>query len=414
MFRTLEKDYSNNWKDLDTLLVYHPQSFQFQSHIIILELDDCIIKNIKSTALYDTRNKKDIEFNEDMIRKILRDSTDKGIVILSNQTHGNKLIVDMVKRKLEAVIELTKLPIIAFFALKTNCFCKPHTGMWQLLNGYYRQFGSTFIKNAIIVSNEGGIINTKEKKNGDIVSKVTHSDIDRAFAWNIGCEYYTIDEYLDSGNRDRLGQNQSKLIKFQWNTNIISPEIRKIYVEEINKMPRINIFKELSTLGNSDSYVIFIFGAPRCGKTTLAKEIINKWRGSKFGEKNEIKRLGPDKFTKGKLFGLYKKYVNDRISVILDGIEMINEYRNKFISFINGKNISILYIEINIGLEMAKLFNHVCVEESKNDKITIRKMQDFYIYKSRYKNRKIATANSKSIVYFPVIDERKTVMEYRY
>ena len=406
-----EKDYSANWKNLGTLLVYNDKQFQFKSSVVIVELDNCLFDHITPNKLYDTRNKHNVNFNEEFIKHLSRDSIDKSLVILSNQINQNKLNIDMIKRKVEALIDKTKLPILAFFALTPNRFSKPHTGMWKLLSAYYKLHASANIQNAIVVSNEGGLIVETEKRTG-IETKVAFKDTDRAFAHNICADYLTIDEYMDNtyGN-----PNFGKKIKFLWDQNIISPDIRNEYYNEISKITNVNIFRELGNFKNKDGYVIIIMGAPRCGKTQLSKTIIKKWRSSDFGKHNEIKRLGLDMYTKGRLFSIFCKLINDRISIVLDGCCDTESQRKEFLNHVKDKNIAVLFIEVNVGFEMARVFNHVCVEESKDEDTVLYKDRLYYIYKSMYRRpRKEEFENSSYIIYYPRIDSRDTVMKYRY
>jgi hypothetical protein len=412
---TTEKEYSDNWKTLGTILMYKPPQFQFSSSVIITELENCLLDHITPNKLYDTRNKHDINYNTELIEQLTKDSTDKSIVILSNQINQNKLNIDMIKKKLEELLSKTKLHILALFALTPNKFSKPHTGMYKLLDAYYKQHGSS-IRRAVVVSNDGGLIIEKEKRNS-VETKVAFRDTDRAFAHNISAEYFTIDEYLDENDKNGMrvtDQNFGKKVKFSWDGNIISPEVRLEYVKEITKMEPVNIFAELGKFKNVDSYVIMILGAPRCGKTKLTKEIIRKWRDSKFGESNEVRALSRNEFSKGRLFNTFRKYVDDRIHIILDGSCNNPDERKPFLEYIADRNIAVLYIEVNVGFEMARVFNHTCVENATSDKVMLYKNRDYYIFKSMYKRPKPDEYNKATfIVYYPTIEVSSSLM-YRY
>jgi hypothetical protein len=314
----------------------------------------------------------------------------------------NKLNIDIIKRKIEKIVDKLKIPIIGFFAILPNCFMKPHTGMWKLLNAYYKTYGNSSIHNAVVVSNEGGMIIENEKK-GIVTRNVCYSDIDRAFAHNIGMKYQNIDEFL--GYDDKF--------EFSWDNKIIPPEVRELYIEQINKLSQPNIFKELGKFGDCDIYVIMVMGAPRCGKTLFAKMILSKWKKSLFGHRNAVHRLGMDKYTNKLRLSTFKKHIDDRISVILDGNCHTDELRNPYLDHIKNTNIPILCVEVNCGLEMAKVFNHSHVEETTGDKIYLYKTREYNIYKSMYKKPK-TTKNLRYILYPPNIEERDAIMKYRY
>ena len=402
----IERIYSNNWKDLGTVLAYIHESFAFLSNVIIVDLDDCICKKISINKLYDTKNKTTIKFDDTLIKKLARQSTDNSIIIMSNQTNTNKLTIDSVKLKIEMFVEKTKIPVLAFFALKLNSFYKPHTGMWRLLLAYYKR-KSLSVRHAIVVSNAGGMIISKETKT-TIKETVGYDDYDRAFAYNIGCDFIATCDYVDDQIESRLLPKANKVTtKYEYNHNIIPPEIRELYANELDKKENINVFKELGNI-NKQNYLIIIQGPPRCGKTTLSNEIVRKWRNSKYGDFNAIEILhGSSKLNS---INAYKKMISDRISIILDGCDL--QAMDKYIKLANVYNAGVLIITIDIGLEMAKVLNHVYVEESKDENNMLVKLQDFCIYRSKFKPPK--DSDGKHVIYYPKIDRRDTVMKFRY
>lgn len=401
----LEQTYSENWKNLGSILLYQNPDFQFKSDVIITELDGCLVQPLSQAKIYNTLNRFSFEiYAEELITKLQKESQDKSIVIISNQINANKLNIDMIKKKVEMITKVLKIPIIGFFALKPNCFMKPHTGLWKLLKSYYIKFGSSHVHRATIVSNEGGMILEKEKKKTNkILRTIGFSDVDRAFAENISLPFKNIDEYLDDCGT----------LEYTWDTKIIPPGTREIYVEEIKKRKNPNIFQILGQFGTRDVYVIMIMGAPRCGKTKIANSIIEKWRGHSFGEHNAIERLGMDEYTKQRRYKTFAYMIANRISVVLDGDCHSDELRIQYVKFLKGKNIPVLCIEVNCGLEMAKVFNHAHVEEAGNENVVLYKSRDYNIYRSVYK-KPTDSENFKYILYTPRIEERPSVMVYRY
>lgn len=406
----IEKEYSTHWKDLGSILIFIPPDFQFKSSIIITELDNCLIDYISLNKLYNTLNKHDIVFDEDFIKELIKISTEKSIIILSNQNNSNKLIKDMIKKKFEILLEKINIPILACFSLIENRFSKPHTGMFKLLKLYYQQFGYQ-IHDVKIVSNNGGLIIEKTKK--DIIdSKVLFKDTDRAFANNINAEYYSIDEFINS--LDVNNKNYNKKVKFTWDNNIIEPSIRNEYLIEIKKRESENIFDEIMKLKKFEIYIIIILGPPRCGKTLLANQIIKQWRTHEFGYNHEIKRISKDIYKSNiAMINIYRKYIEDRISVIIDGSCNTEKERLPYLNYIQD-NMALIYVEINIGLNMAKVFNHVCVEMSKNNETVLYKDRDYYIYRSIYKKPVVNNINSFYYVHYPKIEKNDAIEKYRY
>ncbi len=392
-------EYSPCWKDLGTALVYQSPDFQFHSAVLITEFENCLIDKISSTKLYHAINPKEVTIYDDGYAKKLRnDAKDLSIVIISNQLHGSKLIIDSIKHKLEEFLELQKIPILAFFALKPNRLSKPHTGLWRLLNAYYAAKGKVKIHKACVVSDNGGRIIENVKKNGKVTITADISDTDRAFATNIGIPFFTINEYLDNVKKE----------KFTWSNRSLSPELRELYVEKLSQYRNPNIFAKLAELGDSVCYMIMIMGAPCSGKTTLSKELLHKWRTSEYGKTHAIKRFGRDKYTKAKRISTVKKTLENMISVIIDGECHTSVLRKPFIEIANKMQIPILYVEVNPGISMAYIFNHVAVETSQDENLLLYGEKEYYIYKATY------SKPENTILYCPVIKQTKQVMQYRY
>lgn len=399
----LDQSYRDNWKNLGTILTFKNNYFQFKTRVIIVELNQCLVKSLSQAKIYNTMNTYDFEIYEpELIKKLQDASKDHSVIVLRNQINSNKLNIDMIKRKVEMVASVLKIPIIGFFALKPNCFMKPHTGMWRLIKAYYKKYGNINISHAVVVSNLGGMIWEKTTKKG-ITRTVAFSDVDRAFANNIGVPFMSIDEYLDD----------CQPFDFAWDSRIIPPDIRLMYVDQIAKHKNANVFSLLGQFEECETYVIMIMGAPRCGKTRLATRIVNKWRGSAFGEMNEVERLDLENYSTNRRIKEFKKLVDNRISVVIDGDCHSNELRRPFLRHLSRKNIPVLLIEVSCGLQMAKVFNHAHVEQASSTDIVVYKKYLYDIYKS---NRAVPK-NSRRLTYtlhIPVVDETAAVMEFRY
>lgn len=392
-------EYSENWKDLGSILLYQSPTFQFKSHTVITDFEGCLIKKIPSSKLYHAINPKTITaYADDFIKEIKKESLDYSIVIISNVFGGGKLIIDSLKFKIESFCKLFDIPILALFAIKKNRLSKPHTGMWMFLNSYFKKVSGSLIHKACVVSDFGGRLLEHESSKGTIKIIPDSTDIDRAFAYNIGIPYHTIMEYLTPEKKE----------KFNWNSNCLDPNLRELYVNKLSEYQNPSIFSKLFSHGNYDKYMIIIYGAPRAGKTTLAKEILHKWRSSNYGTGHVIKRFGLDKFTASKRITLVKKALDNRISVIIDGFAHTNELRDPFEKLALKHNIPILYIEVNPGLGMSHIFNHVAVETAINENIELYDIKEYHFYKSKVVRPKNA------LLYCPVIKKTKQVMQFRY
>jgi DNA 3'-phosphatase len=402
----------DNWKNLGSIINYKSNNFIFRQDVIILELDNCLIKNkINSSSMYREYNKSQIEINMSLLKRLQRE-TNKSIIILSNQIDNSKAVIVAIKDKLEAILEASKvedtpqLELLAFFAMEKNCFSKPHTGMFKLLKAYYAKMSCELNKVLVVSNNSGELINRKNHI-------IETDDTDRAFANNISfsCDvrFEHVEEYL---------YKHKKLLnidyRYTWNKNIISPEIRKKYISILNKSKNIDVLDMVrnnkSQNKNYDLYVFFILGAPRSGKSTYADNLLKQWEKSEFGKYNELVILR--KKTKSAIYNDYKKLTTNRINIIIDE-NITEDERTKYIEHVKDMNAMIIYIEIEIGLEMAKLFNHVKVEEDTKLNVKLIKLIDFEIYRGKYMKPKL-TKDSVYIIHNPEIIEKDTVTRFRY
>jgi DNA 3'-phosphatase len=408
-------EYSTHWKDLGSILVYQSPDFAFHNKILITDFENCLIDKISTAGLYHAINPKAVTpYDDEFLKRIGKDAADKSIVILCNQINTNKLNIDMIKKKLEAFVETYKIPILAFFALKPNKFSKPHTGLWKLLRTYYKSIGHTEISHATVVSDFGGRVVEITSKRGNVKTKYDNSDTDRAFAHNIGIPYKTIKEYLcNLENGIYVGPDGEELTtpvieKFTWSKKNLDPALRVLYLEKLAQYKNPNIFAKLATAGEVTAYMIMIYGAPRTGKTTLARDILHKWRKSAFGKKNEIKRLGMDKYTKGKRITQTYKFLLDRISVIIDGECHTDALRQPFLDVAKELCIPVFHIEVNPGIGMSYLFNHTAVEKAADEDTVVYPERAYHVYQSTVKRP------ADNILYCPVIKKSVELMEFRY
>ena len=396
-YTKLDTEYSKNWHDLGTTIIYKHSSFVFNNNVLLLDFENCLIKKMSNPQLYHSIDPKSIIlYNEDFFNKIYKERNMYSIVIISNVSDAGKLAIDSLKLKLELFLNKYDLPLLAFFATKKNRWSKPYTGQWNLINGYFKKY-DVIIKRACIVSDNGGRILEKELKTGIIKTKADNTDFDRAFAHNIEIPYYTINEYLDINKKE----------KFNWNSICLSPDKREKYIETLKLYNNPNLFAKLEELSKLDRFMIIIYGAPRAGKTTVANELLSFWN-KVYGHSRVLKRLGLEKNSKIKRINDTKKALNNRINVIIDGGTHTTMLREPYEKIANEYKTPITYIEINPGFGMAYLFNHVTVETANDEDIEIYNLREYFYYKSTLQKP------DNTISYCPIIKKTKQIMKFRY
>lgn len=389
------KEYSPYWKDLGGVLMYKSPEFNFKSHVIILELENCLISKIYNNNLYhNIAEIKEVRMhNEQFIKSINNQSQYYSIVILSNHINSSKLNKDIIKKKLELFMQKCKFPILALFALLNNNLSKPHTGMWTLLNKYYKYIGKKEIQKAIMISDNAGRIIENDKKTR---TRYDRTDVDRAFSHNIEIPFYTVNEYLDN-----------KKEKFNWNIKCIPIEARETYINKLSEYKNPNILELLKAKGDSTCYMILIYGAPRAGKTTFAKKLVQQWKSMDCNKNCHIVRLDTTHTSK-KRINTCTKLIKDRISVIIDGGCHTRELRKPFIDLADQQNIKYITVELNAGYGISYIFNHVAVELAKDENILLYPEKVYDIYKSTVERPEDV------ILYAPEIIRKKEIMQFRY
>ena len=64
-------EYSSNWHNLGSLLLYISNDFQYKSSVIITEFEGTLIDRVSSTKLYNSMDPKDVTIHDELfIKKI--------------------------------------------------------------------------------------------------------------------------------------------------------------------------------------------------------------------------------------------------------------------------------------------------------------------------------------------------------
>ena len=389
-------DYATFWKDLGSVIIYNHPNFQFNSTVILVEFENCLINKIAPTQFYHAINPKTISpYRDEFIKVLQRELTEIGVIIVSSVPPNNKLAVDSLKRKVESFYDKYEIPAVAFFSMKDNLFSKPHTGIWKLINTFYKKNGHMITK-ACVVSDFGGRLMDREMQSGAIRTTSDKTDMDRAFAHNIGMPYKTISEYL----------NPELVEKFNWNNISLSPEQRVIYIEKLRAYKNADILKELFSGKQADVYMIMVYGAPRSGKTTLSKLLVARWRDEE--RIGIIKRLGRDRYAPSTLFNTAEKYIMDKINVIIDGHCHTKLLREPFIKLAEMYKVKYIIVEVNPGIDMAYIFNHIAVETAPTEDTILYKNKEYYYYNS------IVSRPENVIIHCPEICPNVPLLEHRF
>lgn len=392
----LEYVFSPHWRHYGpSLMMYHPPEFQFKTTAIIIDLENGLIKSLSNNKIYNKMSSKPVEpYNLEFVKKLMKDN-DNSIILISNCDTA-KITVDATKQKLEMFLKQYNMPILCLFSLLPNYLSKPHTRIWKFLLSYFSLKGNKLLNKACVISDNSGRILRKDLKTKTIY-KYDKSDIDRAFANNIELPFYTINEFL-TGKKE----------KFTWNNVCISPEQRIEYLDKLAQYKNPDICELLKTEMKrlkADTFIILVFGAPRSGKSRFCAEFVESWKKDQDNEQREIRIL--DTETKSRV-KTATKCIKDLINIVIDGDCHTSQQREPFNILAKETRSAMLVIEVNPGIVISYLLNHVAVEKANSEKIMVRPERDFYVYRSK------EAKPSNSILYCPEIDRVREIMDLRF
>lgn len=386
-------NYSKNWKDIgSTVLCYESTTFQFKTNVIITDFVNCLIHSISVNNILKSVIDNDVTlFNEEFYKQLIRDAQDNSVVIISHSsTKGGR---EKIKILFELFLKKYDFPVFALFALSDNLFKKPHTGMYRLLKQYFNTHGDAKIRNTAVIGEQAGRVYVKNSK-GYLASD--KSDIDRAFAYNIGATFHTIDEYLENDVK----------YKIAWNPIIIEPEMRLSYIKKLSEYENPDIINILQKSKIIDRYIICVYGAPRSGKTTFATELIKQWDASDFGKNKNLLILNEN--DENPKIRKAEKLLQTYNSLIIDGFMHAEKNRVPFRLLSKQYNARLIFIEINPGMYMSYLLNHVAVETAKTEDVKLKTIEHYLVYKSEYRRPEGA------LLYCPKFILRHQLLNYRY
>lgn len=144
------------WMLKHTLLCYHDPKFGTPPNLLIFELEDCLITcSDKKRAL----SKSNCKLAHPMIpmQIINKYLNGYGIIIFSNQLFKTASKIDIIKARFQFFFSQVQIPMMAFFALESNYYAKPHTGLYELLNKHYMVHKMSISKVSCIGSRSGRV-----------------------------------------------------------------------------------------------------------------------------------------------------------------------------------------------------------------------------------------------------------------
>lgn len=351
------------WKHVDTVIYYISDNFKFHPTIALFSFIGTIIKKVEfSKEILGENIKIKYAFDELILKeKIQSISTNVSIIIYDSFNTTN---LNSIKYAFEKFQNAMDCPMVAFFSTVRNKYSKPFTGMWKIIELFYKKQDKIINKpTSLVIGNRAGRITIKQDKKDKDCS-------DRAFAHNIDISFVIPEKFF---------LNDIKLHLWSWDVTILNKLSRQKIVAKNNITPI--ILDEINLLPKNSTYAIIIIGNPSCGKTTFAKKIKRKWDADyKMGV---IELISDDILTK------LNNNLGANHSVIIDGTVCITSV----IKAAMEKMTPILIIEIVTDEYVSQLLDFMKVQSTNSILRSKNYISQFYkhyykkiCYKEKYAN----------------------------
>ncbi len=330
----------------NTLLIYNEKplsELNNDDNLAIFDLDGTVITTKSGNKF--PRDENDWTWCYKNVHKKLTKLLKRGnkIVIVSNQNLNSEIKINAVKTKVENIVNTYdakhKKQIIVFIATKKDIWRKPHYTIWDMYLGRCNKANCFFV--------------------GDAAGRdKDHSCVDRKFAYNIGIEFYTPEEYFEGSDTtkstfhlDKIGKNTLKDVVDDW------------------QLPKMK-----------SPYIAILIGAPGSGKSSFAKQYLPN---------TSIVSLDVTK-TKAKTFKLFKELLNSGINITIDNTNPTKEGRAQYTQLARQSNYHCYYFLIDTTKALSNHLNFYRESISwrsyikSNDKSMLRTRVPDIVYRIYY------------------------------
>jgi len=405
------------WEYKNTVLIYKSKDFAYNSSVAACGFSHTLLKRSKPfPETWELWSPKILEKF-----KIIHEKK-ASIVFFSNQYGEN---VSAVKSKFAKFIKTfvvksdnpvigedaveTPIPIVAFFAMKKNCFKKPFTNLWKILNFTYQKRNLDIpdpSMSIFIGSRDGGMYlkNWKECINKPYNPKKfsSRSDTDRAFAQNIGVRFV-------SGRSFFLDKPESK---WKWSTSLMSIEDRIKHIRKHKDETEPDVLENLEKLPTSEKHLIIIMGPPASGKTMLSKIISAKLK-EKNGEEFKVNIVNDQKKNPSKKF---TKIITDSLfeqTTIIITKHAGYTQRNSYIKMARKYEMPTLIIYVKTDYNICKILDQTKVQTSRDFSQELHPSQDYNTWKKTFESPGYVE-DDVVVLEYPIILKFRQELKFRY
>jgi len=222
------------------------------------------------------------------------------------------------------------VPIQAFIAAATDLYRKPNTPMWDLFVKDYNQGVELDLKSCLYVGDAAGRIKGWIKD-----GKKDFSCGDRKFAWNIGVDFQTPEQFF-------LGES---LNEKQWQWGSLDPVK---YLESIPKDKKAFEGSADDLVSKTPEMVVMV-GRPASGKSTFVKNYIVS-QGYVLINRDTLK-------TQPKCLKATTSALDEGKSVVIDNTNPDSASRSKYIKIAEAKGVPVRCFWYNVEPDLASHLN---------------------------------------------------------
>lgn len=329
-----------------TLMVYNYGDVQYKRNIAMFSFNNTLI-----TGYAPTEEGYVWEFGFDSIPDKLREISETHNIIIydvllpatipkkktkPNYTHqtGSR---DATKAVLDEFVKKLNIPLIAVFNQRYNCYHKPCTNVWKLIEKTY------IVKTKLELDIKSSYYCGSLAGRGD-----SEASTDRAFASNAGINFFTPIELFCG----------APATPYTWRPTRLGLEVRKKYIADCKEQKAVDIIGEIAKFTPNKNYMIIITGPPCSGKTTLAKRLVSEFK---------LVRSQPANIITGKVERLKtvcKSYIESEGLIVVDMNTFNAKLRKPYLDIANKHKVATLVLEIHIPRDICRILSFIRVQRA--------------------------------------------------
>lgn len=351
---------SSGWLEHKGVLIRTPDAargepaLKFHSKVAAMSFDGAVVRTKNGGKI--PTNRYDVDWwCESVILKLSELHNDDYILVVINDEtdveKGNLTREDCKARFDWFATSLYKkgIPVIGLFSLRSDCFRRPYTAMWQILRSLSKGW-QIDLANSMYIGSAGA---RRADKTKHLRADTGYKD--RAFAVNVGVNYVSPDELFRKG----------AVREWKYPETVLSGDDKKIFLQISSDMERAgplakyggnfkNYTDQIASNCKFDNVIVLIVGQRSSGKTRIAQQILAcDKRFSRF-------ERGTTKIA---------KFLNSMShSIEMGGCPVIegptfasNNSRSPFITFAQEKRIPLIIVSVVTPYKLCLFFDRMRV-----------------------------------------------------